>query len=269
MRLKHNKKRNTAFLFEALTREYVKSIIKKNLPRQSAIRTIIKEHFCSGILKEELSIYREIFESKELTKQQATGILEESKQRYDKLDKSGIFGSQNLLIREINHRLSPSVFTNFVPNYKDLATVYNIFNNKTSAKEKILLESRVIESLTDESHANTKEHVDNLTYKTFVGKFNEKYAGLPENQKELLVNYIAAFAGDDLSLKFYLNEQIQELKQRLTSLQSSDKVSGEEMQEKFEKVCSVLDSYKGKEIDDMMISEVLMVQELVREIDDA
>ena len=43
MKMKHNKKRNTAFLFEALTREYVKAVVKKNSARQRLVKKIIKE----------------------------------------------------------------------------------------------------------------------------------------------------------------------------------------------------------------------------------
>ena len=133
MRLKHNKKRNTAFLFEALTREYVKSVVKKNSARQSLVKKIIKEHFSKGsILNEELSIYKEVLESKNLDRETAVGLLGEAKQRYGTLGKQNVFSSQNRLIKEINYTLSSEVFGNFVPNYKNLATIYNIFNDKTS-----------------------------------------------------------------------------------------------------------------------------------------
>ena len=48
MRLKHNKKRNTAFLFETLTREYIKAVVKKNTARQTLVKRIIKENFAKG-----------------------------------------------------------------------------------------------------------------------------------------------------------------------------------------------------------------------------
>ena len=146
MRLKHNKKRNTAFLFEALTREYVKAVVKKNSARQATVKKIIKEHFSKGrVLNAELLIYREILESTDLDKDSAVMMVTEAKQRYSSLDKQKIFSSQNKLIKEINYTLSSDVFKNFVPNYKSLATVYSIFNDKTSIKEKMLLEQRVVE----------------------------------------------------------------------------------------------------------------------------
>ena len=45
MKLKHNKKRNTAFLYEILMRELTKSILFKNVENKKSLIKIIKEHF--------------------------------------------------------------------------------------------------------------------------------------------------------------------------------------------------------------------------------
>ena len=47
MRLKHNKKRNTAFLFEILVREYVKGVVKNNNKNQKIAKDLLKEFFVS------------------------------------------------------------------------------------------------------------------------------------------------------------------------------------------------------------------------------
>ena len=41
MKVKHNKKRNTAFLFEALVKELTKTVIEKNKKKTSLIKSII------------------------------------------------------------------------------------------------------------------------------------------------------------------------------------------------------------------------------------
>ena len=269
MRLKHNKKRNTAFLFETLSREYVKAIIKKSPAKQDIIRDIIKENFCKPILlNEELSLYREILESQGLDEKEAVSILEEAKKRYDSLDKKKIFHEQNKLIKEMNYKLSQDVFTNFVPNYKNLATIYNIFNNKTSIKEKVLLEQKLIENLTSKEEGQQIKHIDNLTYKTFVTKFNEKYADLPKEQKELLTVYIASFADNSLELKHHLNEQVGDLRQALENEKNNAVFENEQMKEKYDELIVKLNSYKDTEIDINMVSEVLKIQEVVRELQD-
>ena len=58
MRLKHNKKRNTAFVYEALVRELTESVVKHNKNKQNKIVSIIKEHFGhESLLKEELELW--------------------------------------------------------------------------------------------------------------------------------------------------------------------------------------------------------------------
>mgnify|MGYP006141796005 FL=1 len=269
MRLKHNKKRNTAFLFETLTREYIKAVVKKNTARQTLVKKIIKENFAKGsVLNQELKIYREVLETEELSKSEAEKMLQEAKQRYKGLSDQDIFKSQNKLIKEMNYRLSSGVFGNFVPNYKSLATVYGIFNNKTSIKEKMILEEKMVESLTSEQEEE-QQHVDNLTYKTFVEGFNKKYADLPENQKDLLTNYIASFSDNSIGLKVYMNEQVSDLKNKLVSHSGDEALQNDQLKERFEQVLEKLETYKNKEIDDIMAEEVLKIQDLVRELEDA
>ena len=43
-KLKHNKKRNTAFLFEALVKELTKASIASDTDRRVAISKVLKEH---------------------------------------------------------------------------------------------------------------------------------------------------------------------------------------------------------------------------------
>ena len=46
--IKHNKKRNTAFLYETLVREIAKSVIDKQPERNNFIVSLIKEYFTKG-----------------------------------------------------------------------------------------------------------------------------------------------------------------------------------------------------------------------------
>ena len=48
MKLKHNKKRNTAFLFESLVREMTKAVVNKDMEGKQKVLSIIKEHFHKG-----------------------------------------------------------------------------------------------------------------------------------------------------------------------------------------------------------------------------
>ena len=43
--MKHNKKRNTAFVYETLCREITRSIVDQDRERKSLIFSLIKDHF--------------------------------------------------------------------------------------------------------------------------------------------------------------------------------------------------------------------------------
>ena len=64
--MKHNKKRNTAFLYECLIRELTKAIIKEEQERATKVKGLLREFFKKGkVLSFELDIYRSLMETKE------------------------------------------------------------------------------------------------------------------------------------------------------------------------------------------------------------
>jgi len=68
IKLKHNKKRNTAFLYESLIKELAKSVVYSDKTRQNLISGIIKEHFRKGTtLSKELGLYKQIYETIDIT----------------------------------------------------------------------------------------------------------------------------------------------------------------------------------------------------------
>ncbi len=272
MRLKHNKKRNTAFVYEALVRELTKSIIKNNTFKKNKIVEIIKEHFPkdSNLLKE-LEIYKSLYETNELDLSTAEKLMMEAKIAYSKLDKKGLFVEQSALIKKINKSLS-GVFANFVPNYKNLASLYAIFNDSANVKERVLLEQKFLNNLTNKNSsrkANTKDPIDNLVFKSFVKRFNEKYCdSLNEGQKELLTKYVASFSDNGLALKIYLNDEIGALKEKVKrAIGDPIMEQDQEMKLKTEAVLSKLEGYKNSGIDMIMLEEVIKIQSLVQEIE--
>ena len=272
MRLKHNKKRNTAFVYEALVRELTKSIVKNNKNKQNKIVSIMKEHFSSATeLSKELDLYKSIYETKDIEKRLAEKIIKEAKTEYSSLNRKSIFQEQSALINKINKILSKDLFNNFVPNYKNIATVYSIFQDTLPVKDRVLLEENIIEQMSASAGTNQESHqpMDNIIYNTFVNKFNQEYSSaLNENQKELLNKYISSFADNGLEMKYYLNNQLSTLKEKLILSKTHPVVSQDPaMVEKIDRVHSLLESFKNAEIDTNLIEVVLKTQELIEEIE--
>ncbi len=270
MKIKHNKKRNTAFLYEALVRELAQSVVHKNLEKKNFILKMLKEYFSKGkVLAKELSLYRTLSESDSLDLHVAEKIVCETRIAYHSLDGKKIYRDQSALIKKINSSLSKDAWNNFIPNYKSLATISHIFNKSTPVKQRVLYEEKVIRNLSDNPalEAEELETVDNIVYKKFVEKFNDKYKNLREEERKLLAKYISSFSDSGLELKIYLNEELGRLKELISkSVQLKEINSDDEMVKKTNKVLAMIEEFKTKTIDENLIRSVLKIQNLAKEI---
>ena len=256
--MKHNKKRNTAFLYECLIRELTKAILKEDKQGQTKVKGLLREFFTKGkVLAKELDLYKSLLESKELNQDFSRRLMVETKKDFDTLDRKDIFNEQTALINKINKALGNKAFSNFVPNYKDLATIGLYFQNSgLGAKKRIMLEDKVVGYLTrlDENQTQMKP-VDSLEFKMFVKKFNQTYEhSLLREQKDLLSNFIISFSDNGLGLKSFMNDEVGRLKESVSSyIDDSDSP----LNENFKKVKAKLDSYSKRPIDSKMVEEIL------------
>jgi len=269
--MKHNKKRNTAFIFEVLIRELTKAIVIKDDKKKKLIIRLVRENFKgSSILAKDLDLYKAILETRDLDRHTAEKLVFEARMKKKIIDERDLFREQTKVINTINKLVSPGVFSNFIPNYRDVATVYQIFDYRTKTKQRVLLEKQIIDVMTSSGSEPRPviKPVDNLTYKTFVKKFNEKYATeLLSEQKKLLGHYIGSFTDNAVELKVFLNEEIPRLRKILQeSLASREVVSDPLMAQNTRKVIEILGAFSSRPIDNEMVQEVLKIQNLAREI---
>jgi hypothetical protein len=266
--MKHNKKRNTAFLYEILVKELTKSIVREDKDRQSVTKKILVEFFSKGSpLRDELAIYHSVFDASDIDKKHHARLLKEAKIDFSNLSRKEIFNKQTALINAINKQLGSGVYSNFVPNYKDIATAGIFFQGKGhTAKSRIILEEKMLSILSPKKEGNNElQHIDNLTYKSFVKRFNETYdRTLRQEQKELLTNYIVSFSDNGLGLKSFLNEEIGRLKNAV----DAEIVEGTNvaLTENFQKVRAKLDSYTQAPLNQQIVEEIFYIQDLIAEV---
>ena len=269
-KLKHNKKRNTAFLFEALVKELTKASVNDDTSKRTAISSILKKHFKKGtVLNKELDLYRSVNEAIGTDRMTAERILSEAKRFYAMIPQHSVFSAQTELIDDINKKIENDIYGNFVPNYKNIATLDQIFSGNLNMRERVLLENKVICNMITESERDEQmQHISNLTYKTFTKKFNEAYSdSLHEEQKELLSKYILSFVDNGLELKVYLNEEIGRLKSEIRESQDLEEIqSDDDMNQNTIKVLNLLESFSKEQFDEVQIKKILKIQELVREV---
>tara|TARA_R110002124_G_scaffold260098_3_gene426058 strand:- start:777 stop:1607 length:831 start_codon:yes stop_codon:yes gene_type:complete len=268
MKTRHNKKRNTAFVYEALIREGTSAILQKDEPRCNKVVAIIKKHFKDGsVLKKDLECYKSLYENQGLSEIDSVRIIKEAKTQKRMIDPEGLFVAQTDLIHDINKEVEPAMFNNFVPNYKSLANIYHMFSDSQNPKQAVILENNIIKNMTNSLNKKETNAVDKLVVETFVNKFNEKYnKELYEEQKTLLNLYIQSFVDNSLEFKTFLNEEISRLKVELASAALQKDISGdEEMTEKTNSILLKLESFNKTEINEKILLTVLKVQSLIRE----
>ena len=270
MKIKHNKKRNTAFVYEALIREATVAILRNDHKKSNKVVTLIKKHFHSNsLLKKDLECYRSLYENQGIDMSLSEKILKEVRMQKMMIDPEGLFKQQTKLIHDVNKEITPEVYNNFVPNYKTLATIDQIFSTKTSPKNRIIMESEIISQMSARAAGNDNNvEIDNVTYRSFVSKFNEKYdADLLKEQKDLLTHYITSFSDNGLELKNFLNNEIGRLKEKLRESCDADEIKNDkDMLQKTEEVISRLEAFSKEGITENVLMTVLKTQSLVEEI---
>jgi hypothetical protein len=231
----------------------------------------VRENFKSNnLLSRELELYKAMLDTENADREMAEKIVFEARMERRAINNRELFREQTSVINEINKTLSPEVFCNFVPNYRDLATIFQIFNNRTRTKERVLLERHIVGKMMslEEDPENSLKPIDNLTYKTFAKKFNEKYdAELLPEQKELLKRYITSFEDDGIELKIFLNEEIPRLKSVLEeAIKIKEIKSDNEMINNTKKVYDILENSHKRDIDKIFVQDILKIQNLAKEI---
>ena len=271
---KHNKKRNTAFLYEALVREMTKAVVSQDKQRKNNIVNILKESFSSNkILGKELRLYQAILESENLDAVTAEKLLYKIREAYSELDSEEIYNAQSSVIDRINKEVGSEVYNNFVPNYKSIATVSQLFGSDSTAvgiKRGVILEQRVLKTLTASTIEETTvemKPIDNIVFKTFTSKFNETYGDdLLSEQKELLNQYILSFSSD-IDIKIYLNEELGRLHGALQQALATDEIkSDSSMTESTNSVINMIEEFRDIPVDKNLVEKVLKIQNLVHEI---
>ena len=163
-----------------------------------------------------------------------------------------------------------SVYNSFIPNYKDIASIAQLFNDTTPIKEKILLEESIINKvkILKEKKNDSLQPIDNLVFKTFSKRFNEKYTTLLSEQKQLLSKFVGSFENNGLELKIFLNEEIQRLKEEVKkSLEKEEIKADPNMVAATRKTLDYLNTFKEvKDLSQDMLQKVLKIQQFVHEV---
>ncbi len=281
-KLKHNKIKNTAILFELLTRQITADVLAG---KKTASVDIVKEFFNEKTeLGKELQLYRLLSEKHFKTETKANELVNVVVKSRQRLSNSKLRNEKYNLISKINENYNASDFFNGrIRNYKLLASIYNLFQSETlnenfNAEEVInskftILEHIVNKKISGSSLKNqvikeynkTDKDLRLLTYKILVDKFNKKYKNLDESQKDLLKKYINNISNTNYMKDFVINE-VKKVKNTLNEHSSlvSDKVTKIKLVEAINQLKNLT---KGKVVTEKQVLKLMRYYELVKEIE--
>ena len=275
MKVKHSKYKNTGILFELLTRQLTAETISGESTKSLSF---LQKHFNSKTeLLKEYKIYHTLATQKYKKEFQATMLIEELIKAHQNLNKSQLRREKYNLIKEIKDNYNVNnFFKSKINNYKILASIYNLLENKEASPKSIInSKSFLLEHIIEapkkikknsvlESYSKQDKDTKLLTYKVILEKFNQKYNNLADNQKLLLKEYVNNVTNSP-SLKAYINQEITQIKKDLTKY--SKKVEDKAVAIKLNETKDLLNPISKKlSVQDENVSNLLNYYELINEL---
>ena len=280
MKLKHNKFKNTGILFELLTRQITADIMSN---KESAAVDIVKNYFSRGELAKEYKLYQALTKANALSEIKAETVLSSTIKLSERLNRTSLRKEKYNLIKEIKkHYDLEEFFKAKIHNYKAYAAVYNLIEAQISSEfiePTFVIENKVtlLEFLTKQNvdknkvedqvmteYAAQDKNTRALISKIMIEKFNEKYANLLPEQRDVLKIYINKIS-NTVSLRDYVNESFANIKNTLTEL--NDKVVDQRTQIKLKELQSIIKPIdKNESVKDEDILNLLQFHELIHEI---
>ena len=280
-KIKHSKIKNTGILFELLTRQITADVLAGKSTKSVGI---LKKFFNENTeLGKELELYKLLSEKNYNSEVKANDLLNVVIKQRQKLSNSDLRREKYNLISSIKENYNVTDFFNGrIPNYRLLASIYNIFQSETTDekfKADHLVNSKftVLEHITHKKIDDVKikqkviaeyskqdKDLRLLAYEILVDKFNKKYKSLDESQKRLLKNYINNISNTN-SLREYVDKEVTRINTILTKElpKVDDKITNIKLSEAINQIENLT---KGKIVNEKQVLALMRYYELIKEI---
>ena len=274
-KIKHSKFKNTAMLFELLTRQITSDIISSN---ESAAIQILKKHFGKDTeLLKEYVLYKTLCEEKLKSETRANMLIDAAIKSKKNINRAKLNREKYELIKAIKENFDINLFFQTkVQNYKVLASIYKMFEYKDMDNPIEITKSRItlIETITTKTNnkfineistiENQPKDVRLLSQKLLIEKFNKKYNEFNESQKNLLKEYIGNVSNTN-NLKSFVQTEASTIKTIFKN--NIYKVKDSSLKIKLNEVISLLDQYDNiKTVEENHISSLLRYYSIIDDL---
>jgi hypothetical protein len=283
-RSSHNKKRNTALLYEFLIRTISSSLVEGDKKKSAIALRILRRHFKPGTqLYKEFRLFNSLVKTTVSTDGVASSIISEAKSAALTADLDALDREKSLLIRSINHMIRDENFYDQpVSEYRLYATIQTLLNEwrkpvgtsdiaalanyEDQLHSWLLSEKKSTDhTVLDESPGTTR-----LLMKVMMKKLNEKYSNaLNDEQREIIKAYAFSAANDDQTT---IKKKLQEIRSEL--LESIEEYAKQKPDNTF--LISKLQDAKSKilsesldAVDDSVVSKFMLYSTLRQELNES
>ena len=281
LNVKHNKIKNTAILYELLSRQITADVINDSKSPKSV--KIFKEFFNKNTeLGKEYALYQVLLEKKYKNDSHAATLVEAVIKSRRKLSNRRLNSEKFNLIKTIKESYDIKEFFNTrLPNFKIMASIYKVFGTETGKEDfgpvqrtdsVITITEHISQNITKktksnklvEDYAKQDKDLRLLSYQLLVDKFNTKYKSLNESQRNLLKEYINNVSNTN-SLKEFIDNEVIKIKKALKKLlpNVNDKITKIKLAEAIDYTDSAT---KGKVVKDKHVVALMRYYELIKEI---
>ena len=283
-RIKHSKFKNTGILFELLSRQTTADVLDEK--DDSVAVKIYRKYFAGADkpLARELMLYKELMDKKFSNSDRAKELIEVTTGSRKNLSNVKLRREKYNLIKEIKENYDiDSFFSNKISNYKQLASVYKLFEDvadveaELSPSEIVQCRQTLVEHITGKPQASKKEtnkvieSLDKetedtrlLAYNLMLERFNKKYKELDKYQKSLLREFIYNVSNTN-SFRDYVNSEADRVREEISEMVG--KIEDKATKIKVTEVVRNIDKLKkGKVVKDEQILNLMRYYELVKEV---
>jgi len=276
--VKHNKIKNTAILYELLSRQITVDVMNDTKSPKSV--RLFKEFFSKNTeMGKEYELYSILLEKKYKNDSHANSLIEAVVKSRRKLSNRRLANEKFNLIKSIKENYDIKEFFNTrIPNFKIMASIYKLFGSETGKEDfgpvqrtdsvititEYIIQNKVSSKNKINEFSEHDEDLRLLSYQLLVDKFNEKYKSLNENQKNLLKQYINNVSNTN-SLKEFIDLEVVKIKRALTKLlpKVNDKITKIKLSEAIDYTD---EATKGKIVKDKHVVALMRYYELIKEI---
>lgn len=230
--LKHNKKKNTAIVYEQLLSLMSRLVVEGNKKEAYDILEIVKKYFNknTNIGKEKI-LFESLLKSKNTNEENAKSILKECLLQAKNIPYAMLEKEKNSLIQEISKTLSSKLHDISLRNYKKLASIQILFNEErnsyrhTKPEERVKIKNILLKEMSFPlKEKKEKLEIDNFTYRILTDKFNKKYAKIMnETQKEILKGWTSFLIKENDDFRVLLSKKVKDIKNKI-SFYSKDSI---------------------------------------------